>query len=91
MIWNDADIEMAEATRIADHMTHLLGGGMTEQEIKQCVQSVAAALDAGYYGGSPFEAVTTLLENNPAWRPTDLQFDEIQWDGWHASEEGKQQ
>ena len=65
MIWNDADIEMAEATRTADHMTHLLGGGMTEQEIKQCVQSVAAALDAGYYGGSPFEAVTTLLERQP--------------------------
>ena len=54
------------------------------------MQCVAAWLDAGYYGGG-FDAVLDTLEDNPVWRPTDLQFDEIQWDGWQASEEGKRQ
>jgi len=91
MIWNDVDIEMAEAIQASDHRATLLSGdGMSEEDMRECERCATVWLDAGYYDGG-FDAVIHTLEDNPKRRPTDEQFDEMQWNSWHASEEGKRQ
>jgi len=89
-MWNEADIEMAEAVRASNHREALLGAGVGETEMRCCVGAIKYWLDAGYFNGS-FEALVQVLDDNPEWRPTDAQFDAMQWAGWQAHVDGQVQ
>ena len=88
MMWNEADIEMAEAVQASNHRATLLGGGMGAESMRAAVDCVKYWLDAGYFAGS-FDALIQVLEDNADWRPTDSEFDEMQWAGWEAHVDGQ--
>jgi hypothetical protein len=87
----DADMYMAQAVADSNHRGSLLSDeGVSRATVEILTKRATELLDG--WCQSSFEATTRVVEDNAGLgRPSEEQFDTIQWNAWAASELGQEQ